>query len=187
MAFKRSVRRPEGRIDYVVNRSSRRGVEPSVIFIHTTESHDRPGRQDVDSIHAWFDNPASGASSHVIVGDGGESTTCVPDEEKAWTQVRFNPVGLSIELIGWASTPRWRWLKREKQLNKAAKFMAYWSKKYDIPLRRGSAYAGEITKTGVLAHSDLGAAGGGHHDPGPGFPMDRLIQKALYYKSHGWY
>lgn len=28
-------------------------------------------------------------------------------------------------------------------------------------------------------HSELGAIGGGHHDPGPGYPIDKVITYAL--------
>src|SRR5512133_3570684 len=130
----RTFQRPAGRVDYVRNRSSRRGAKPDHIYMHTTESENRTGRSDVDSIRAWFDNPASQASSHVIIDAEAHSTTAVPDAEKAWTEAAFNSNGLSIELVGRAAqTPR-DWLKREKQLRKAAKFVAYWCKKYDIPV-----------------------------------------------------
>jgi hypothetical protein len=29
---------------------------------------------------------------------------------------------------------------------------------------------------------DLGIQGGGHHDPGPGFPIDRVLRYARRYK-----
>lgn len=184
----RTFDRPKGRVDYVCNRSSRNGAEPCLVVIHTTESHDRPGRLDVDSIHGWFDNSVSDASSNVIVDAEGHSTTCVPDCDKAWTQSRFNPYALSIELIAFAKTPRWRWLKRQRQLKKAAKFCAYWCRTHKIPVRRAAVNArtATITKSGICGHGDLGAAGGGHWDPGPGFPWDRFMRYVAYYRAHGW-
>ena len=184
----RTFARPAGRVDYVRNQSSRRGVKPTLIVLHTTESHERPGRGDVDSIHAWFDNPESQASSHVIVDEEAHTTTCVGDLEKAWTQARFNPCALSIEMIGWASTPRWRWLKRERQLKKAAKFAAYWCRKYGIPVQRAvvSQTSATVVKPGITGHASLGAAGGGHHDPGEGFPWDRFLRYVKYYRANGW-
>ena len=184
----RTFARPEGRVDYVVNRSSRRTASPRIVVIHTTESHNRPGRGDVDSIHAWFDNPSSSASSHVIVDDEAHSTTCVPDEDKAWTQAAFNPVSLSIELIGWASTSRYQWLKKERQLKKAAKFTAYWCRKYGIPVQRAvvNSNSASVVKGGITGHGSLGQAGGGHTDPGDGFPWDRFLRYVSYYVKNGW-
>lgn len=184
----RTFARPRGRVDYVVNRSSRRGVRPKLIVIHTTESHDRPGRSDVDGVHSWFNNPRSSASSHVIVDEEAHSTTCVPDAEKAWTQANYNPHCLSIELIAFASTPRWRWLKRERQLKKAAKFTAHWCIKHSIPAVRGqvSPNVVNVIKPGIIGHAQMGRAGGGHHDPGQGFPWDRFMRYVAYYRRHGW-
>lgn len=173
--------RPEGRIALVRNRSSRRGVLPSKVVIHTTESHEREGRSDVDGIRNFFDNPAAEASSHVIIDAEAHSTTCVPDDEKAWTVGSENPYTLNIELIGWAKTPRWQWLKRTRQLKKAAKFTAYWSKKYGIPLRLDKRRG----MPGVCGHVHLSGPGG-HWDPGPGFPYDRFLRYARYYRQHGW-
>jgi N-acetyl-anhydromuramyl-L-alanine amidase AmpD len=178
----RHFTRPAGRIDFVRNRSDRRGSDVDLIVIHTTESHERPGRGDVDSIHAWFDNPASQASSHVIIDAEGHSTTCVPDAEKAWTCAAYNSRSLNIELIGWATTSRWQWLKQDRQLRKTAQFVAYWSAAHGIPLTR----VANAVQSGVCGHMDLGLQGGGHHDPGEGFPFDRLIRYAKYYKKNGW-
>lgn len=186
----RAFKRPAGRVDYVRNQSPRTaGTKPRLVFIHTTESHDRPGRGDVDSIHAWFDNPASQASSHVIIDEEGHSTTCVPDPMKAWTQGQYNSLALSIELIGWASTPRWQWVKRTKQLNKAAKFTAYWCRTHEIPTDRGQISGAHINviKAGIVGHAQAGAIGGGHHDPGEGFPWDVFLRKVRYYEKNGWY
>jgi N-acetyl-anhydromuramyl-L-alanine amidase AmpD len=176
---RRVFTRPKGRRDLVRNRSSRRGARPRIVVIHTTESHERPGRSDVDAIHSWFDNERSQASSHVIVDAEGHSTTCVPDFDKAWTQASFNPQALSIELIGWASTSRFQWFKKDRQLRKAAKFTAYWCREYGIPVKRSTSH-------GICGHVHLGAGGGGHHDPGPNFPWDRFMRYVRYYAKKGW-
>lgn len=175
----RTHNRPGGRVHLVRNRSSRNGVKPVRVVIHSTESHNRPGRGDVDSIRDYFDNPAAQASSHVVVDMEGHSTTCVPDEQKAWTQAAFNSTSLSIEFIGIAAGNEWR----VAGLKKGAKFTAYWCKKYDIPVRRVKS----PDQSGICGHIDLGGAGGGHSDPGPNFPWVRFIGMVRYYKVRGWF
>jgi hypothetical protein len=192
MARKRTFNRPYEEVKIVRNKSSRGSARPRAIAIHTTESHDRQGRSDVNGIVSWFNNPAAEASSHIIIDAEGYSTQCVPDTMKAWTIGNFNPWTLNIELIGWASTPRWRWLKRTSQLKKCAKYIAYWAHKYDIPVRRGDLDSlrgsPHVARTGVVTHYDATNAGfGTHTDPGKGFPMDRLLRYARYYYDKGWY
>ena len=180
------VRRPYEEVKDVRNQAAR-SAQIRGIVIHTTESHDRAGRVDLNGVRNWFDNPESQASSHVIVDAEGLSVRCVPDSRKAWTVGKFNSQTLNIELIGWAKTPRWQWLKRRRQLKKCAKYVAYWSKKYGIPIRMGAASfdAGHIHKRGVFGHYHLSGPGG-HWDPGQGFPFDRLLSMARYYFQNGW-
>lgn len=176
MTSRRTFARPEGRIDYVRNRSSRSGnAKPVRVVMHTTESHNRGGRSDVDAIRDYFNNPSVQASSHVIVDMEGHSTTCVPDDEKAWTQAAYNSTSLSIEHIGTSAGNEWTLAG----LKKSAKFTAYWCRKYDIPVKRSVSH-------GICAHSDLGAAGGNHNDPGPNFPWKRYLLLVAYYKRYGW-
>jgi N-acetyl-anhydromuramyl-L-alanine amidase AmpD len=172
---KRTFNRPGGRTAYVRNRSGRRGAKPVRVVIHSTESHNRPGRGDVDSIHAYFDTSGVDASSHVIVDMEGHSTTCVPDSDKAWTQAAYNSDSLSIEFIGIAAGNEWAL----PGIKKGAKFTAYWCKKYDIPVRRSVAH-------GICGHIDLGQSGGGHSDPGPNFPWRRFLALTAYYRRFGW-
>lgn len=175
---KAKVRRPHETISKNVrNQSSRNGVEPQIVVIHSTESHNRPGTSDLQSIWDWFNNPVAGASSHVIVDDEGQSAKCVDDERKAWTQAAYNGPGLSIEMIGFAAQGKGEWT--DAQYVKCAKYVAYWAKKFNIPLEVSTSH-------GVCRHMDLGVAGGGHHDPGPNFDMGRLLALAKHYYVNGW-
>lgn len=187
MAKRLPVRRPYERLSTNVrNQSSRNGVKPRLIVLHSTESHNRPGVGDLASITSWFDNPAAQASSHVLVDNEGISAKCVDDQAKAWTQSMFNSVSLSVEMIGFASDSQAQWLMNDRaQLKKTAKYVAYWSKKYDIPIRKAKISGGTVTQSGVIRHMDLGQAGGGHHDPG-NFPFTALLVVAQYYKRAGW-
>lgn len=171
------VRRPAERVKANVhNQSSRNGVKPSLIVLHDTEGANIPNSiNDLKGLAGWFDNPAAEASSHVGVDSDGYSAQFVPDANKAWAQMAYNSVGLSIEQIGFATQKTWP----EAQLDKVAQYVAYWANKYDIPLTHSTSH-------GVCQHSDLGAAGGSHHDCGPDYPIAKVIAKAKVYLANGW-
>lgn len=157
--------------------SSRGGVKPRLIVLHITVSHNRPGNADVKAIADYFGRLSTQASSHLIVDAEGNSCRCVPDSAKAWTQAAYNPQSLSIEQVEYADKPRSAWLSENaKGLDETAKFVAAWSVQYGIPLRLG-------TSSGVCQHRDLGAAGGGHVDCGPNYPIDVVLAKAKEYAA----
>jgi peptidoglycan hydrolase-like protein with peptidoglycan-binding domain len=151
----------------VRNQSSRNGIRPRVIVLHTTESHNSAGAGDLLALADWFDNPNAQASSHIGNDAEGNDIRMVPDERKAWTQAAFNSLALSIEQVGQADQGSWP----VPQLDNTAKWVAHWSRKYGIPLTHS-------TSNGVCQHSDLGAAGGGHHDCGPDYPFATVLQLA---------
>lgn len=174
---KGKVSRPIERISKnVVNQSVRNGV-PKVIVLHSTESSNRPGVSDLESVLSWFNNPAAQASSHVIVDSEGFSAKAVDDARKAWTQASFNDIGLSIEQVGFAAQGQGEWT--DAQLLKTAQYIAYWSKKYNIPITKS-------TTNGVATHEMLGPAGGNHHDPGKNYPFDRVLTLARDLAKNGW-
>lgn len=151
----------------VVNQSSRNGVKPRIIVLHTTEGHNRPGLSDLHGLVSFFDNPSSQVSSHVANDADGNDARIVPDERKAFTQAAFNSVALSIEQIGSASQTNFP----EAQLRNTARWIAHWSKKFGIPITHSTSH-------GVCQHRDLGSAGGGHHDCGPHYPLTRVLAMA---------
>lgn len=158
----------------VCNQSSRAGAVPRLIVLHSTESSNLRGKADLEAIAGWFDNPQAQASSHVVVDAEGRSARCVPDDQKAWTQAAFNPLCLSIEQIGYASQFDWE----DRQLAETARWVALWSRKFGIPLVHGAVSGSTVTRSGVVTHADLGVAGGGHNDPGFGFPFSRVLALA---------
>lgn len=176
----------------VGNQSSREGGRPKLIVLHTTEgSDDAP--TDLLSLASWFNNPSSQASAHVATDKEGYSVRMVDDEQKAWSVCSYNPYTLNIEQIGFSAFSRDDWFKRDKQLIATARFCAYWSKKYGIPLRHGlaSRITLAIYKSGVVQHKNLGIVGCGHVDCGAGYPqryvilMARLIKEEWAGKSTG--
>jgi N-acetylmuramoyl-L-alanine amidase-like protein len=151
----------------VVNQSSRNGVKPKIIVLHTTEGHNRPGLSDLRGLVSFFDNAANQVSSHVANDAEGNDARIVPDERKAFTQAAFNSVSLSIEQIGLASQSEFP----AAQLRNTAQWIAHWSKKFGIPITHSTTH-------GICQHKDLGIRGGGHHDCGPNYPLAKVLSMA---------
>lgn len=171
-------------VRHVRNYSSRGGVYPGLIVLHTTESSGVPNSiRDLEGLAAFFDNPSVQASSHVANDGDGNDARMVDDALKAWTCAGANPFTLNIEQIGFASTSRRDWYtKYPHQLANTAKWIAHWSQKWGIPIQRGVAPAGILIRKGVASHKQLGISGGGHWDPGPAYPMRYVLLLARYFR-----
>ena len=172
--------------NYVVNQSSRKGAQIKGIVVHSTEGNNVPNSAaDLIGLGTWFDNPRAQCSSHTGVDGDGQSARYVKDYFKAWTCAHYNPVTLNVEIIGKAAEGRSVWFSRTPQLDEVARWIAHWSIKHKIPIRKGavSSITRSFTKTGVVRHSELGAAGGSHHDPGAGFPLRYVMVRARLYKK----
>lgn len=171
----------------VGNQSSRDGARPSLIVLHTTTDPDgggpffwdEPGLKDLRRLGAWFANPDSAVSSHVANDKGGHDARYVRDGRKAWTEVAFNSVSLSIEQIGTDAYSRGTWLtQRAAQLRNTAKWIAHWHRRWGIPIHRAKVSGSTVIRPGVATHAQLGSPGGGHNDPGPGYPLGHVLVRA---------
>lgn len=141
------------------------------------------------SAAAWFANPASGGSAHVCVDDSICYRT-LDDLMIPWGASNANLNGLHIEQAGYAAWPRWRWIKRLKTLNRAARIAARWSLRYNIPVRwLGPADLHAKTK-GFTDHATVsrytalyGLQGDrSHTDPGKGWPRKRFMRLVRVHK-----
>lgn len=152
-------------------------------MIHSTESHNIPdSAQDLESVANWLANPTAEASAHVVVDGDGNSIRMVRDLEKAWACVNYNSVSLNIEQIGSAYDGWAAWRARWRELRETARWIAQWSLRYNIPIRKGETANGVVTRSGVVTHNSLGALGGGHTDPGP-YPLRRVLLLARAFKA----
>lgn len=168
------------------NRSERLpGVPINLIAIHSTESHNRPGKSDLLGVAGWFQQEIAEASCHVITDADGHSARCVDDQDKAWHIGAYNSFALGIEQIGFAAQGRAEWLASGRELNETARWIARWSIKHGIPIRHGKVVADgttpKVLRSGVVTHGECGQVGGGHHDPGP-YPLALVLRKAVAIK-----
>jgi N-acetyl-anhydromuramyl-L-alanine amidase AmpD len=173
----------------VTNQSERRGPILAVC-VHSTESADLPGTTaDLVSIRNWFNNPVAQASSHIGIDGQGNTERWVASNRKAWACGAGNSFTLNIEFVARAAQAAKDW--EEAQVKQGARWLAYWSLKYNIPVqggRVGNVHGQCVCITpGVIRHSDVTAAGfGSHTDPGRAFPMDDFLDAARWYRIKGW-
>jgi SAM-dependent methyltransferase len=53
---------------------------------------------------------------------------------------------------------------------------------HDIPIRKARVEGGSVQRPGVIRHSELGALGGNHADPGP-YDMHAMLSLARFYRE----
>jgi N-acetyl-anhydromuramyl-L-alanine amidase AmpD len=157
------------------NYSSRGGANVRLLVVHTAE-----GSRTIESLGSFFANPSSQVSSHTGADDKPNTVgEYVSRPNKAWTQGNANPVAASIELCGVAawSTAEWE-NQHPTMLANCAAWLAEEAAAFGVPLVKLSPADAQGNGRGVCAHSDLGAWGGNHSDPGNGFPWARVMAEA---------
>lgn len=174
---------PQTLTQLVRNYSGRNGARPAILVVHTTESPDVHGTADLLGLAAWFNNPNAQASSNYGDDLDGNTILMVPDTQKAWTQAYFNPWSISVEQIGRAAFTPADWANRLPEIQATARIFASEATKWGIPIRRGAVSGCSIIRSGIVTHNDLGQCGGGHHDPGAGYPLDLLIKLTQQYAA----
>lgn len=153
---------------------------PRWIAIHTQEG----GRTAVD-LAAFLDNPSSQVSYHVVVDDH-DILKVVAESDSPWAASNANGYAFHICLAGsYAAWSAGKWLEtdasdgknEDQELTNAAKVVAWWCRKYDIPAEWIGGNGIPWGRDGICGHIDFGAWGGGHHDPGPNFPWAEFIRR----------
>lgn len=160
------------------NRSSRRGAKLTLITVHATQGRNITGLADLRGLGGWFGRPEAQVSSHTATDAEGHSGRYVRDSDKAWHCANYNAMSLGIEQVGFAEQTQWA----DAQLRETARWIAYWSRLYGIPIQKAEVSGGRVLRPGVLRHSDLGAAGGNHGDPGRAYPTADVLEYARHYR-----
>jgi hypothetical protein len=165
------------------NCSSRGGSGVRIVVVHTAE-----GARGFRALGNFFANPSAQVSSHVGIDDErGVVGEYVHRPDKAWTQSNFNPMAVSAELCAaplGTTTPcganwsRQEWMRHDGMLQNTADWIREECQHYGLPIVKLSAGQAQGSGRGVCGHVDLGAGGGGHHDPGPNFPWKEVMDMA---------
>lgn len=161
------------------NYSSRNGTSILKLALHTMEGFTGPnGAADCAR---YFQGNVSASSHWCVDNYHPNQVVCgVYEQYSAWTQASANPKCLSWEQAGYASYSRDTWLNNNGVLlTTVAAHVREMCDKYQIPIRSLSASEAQDSWTkGVCDHVDFGSSGGGHHDCGSGYPMDKIIEWA---------
>lgn len=166
-----TVHQPGCKTALVRNYSYRPAGAPVLLgVIHWTGSRFGTG----EAIVRWFDDPRAQASSNYIVDQGGACWLTVADAAKAWTQAGFNPWSVSVEIVNAGVQPLFH---DAQQRARVVALMHHWHNAFRIPYRHARVSGCRVTRSGFLAHRDLGQCGGGHPDVGT-FDLDGLIREA---------
>ncbi|TMR10977.1 hypothetical protein ETD86_37310 [Nonomuraea turkmeniaca] len=148
-----------------------------LLVIHSMEAPEKP--TTAENVAKWFATSAPRTSAHVCV-DNNSTVRCVDDNDTAWCAPNANADGLHVELSGYARQTRADWLDTFSRatLANAAKVVASWAKKYDIPVKKLTPAQVAAGKKGICGHVDVTRAypgTGSHTDPGSKFPWDVFI------------
>jgi len=156
------------------NYSSRGGATVRLIVLHTAE-----GARTIQELGSFFANPSSQVSSHTGADDTPNTVgEYVRPDGKAWTAANANPVAVQIELCAFAAWTAQEWDRHPNMLANCAAWVAEESARFGVPITRLNASQAQGSGRGVCQHVDLGSWGGGHHDCGSAFPMDRVLSMA---------
>ena len=152
------------------------------LVLHSMESTNQTGA--AEGAGSWFENQASGGSTQYGI-DNNSIQRYLPDNVICWgAPGPPNDHGLHIEQMGTASWSRTQWMEKAKEtLDRTAWLMARKSIKFDIPLRVLTVADLKAGKKGVVTHSTCTKAfGGSHTDPGSGYPIGWVMDRAREYK-----
>jgi hypothetical protein len=158
------------------NRSSRAGARPTLITVHATAGHNRPGITDLTGLGSWFGQTASEVSAHVAADNEAHSARFVADLDKAWHCAGFNRVALGIEQV----LPGDGTEITTELYQETARWVALWSHLHGIPIRQGRVEGPRVVRSGAIRHSELGIIGGGHADPGR-YDEHHMLDRARWY------
>lgn len=164
---------------YRARRSSgtRRLSSIGLLVVHCTQSSTARGAA------AWFANPRSRGSAHVVV-DELECFRTLPPSAIPWGAPGANGRGWHLELAGFAQWNRREWLRHRGTIERAAYKLALHGRAFNVPLTRlttSQLRAGRAR--GIVDHRQCSKAfGGSHWDVGDGFPWDVLLERARYHR-----
>ncbi len=147
--------------------------------------HSQEGDGTAVSLANYLNSTAGGPNpvSYNLTVDAADTVEVVPVNEGPWAAADANDIGVHICFAGSrAAWTRDQWIARGDMLKRGAKAVAAACKQFDIPAVKVLSTNGwPVTPKGIAAHADFGARGGGHTDPGAGFPWPEFVDMVQSY------
>lgn len=144
--------------------------------------------------NSWKTQPDNPVSYNLAVDDK-DTIEIVPVAEAPWSAAAANGIAVHICFAGsfaewlagkWLETDASDGLNEDAMLTRGAKAVAAACLQFGIQ----AVYAGDggvsgwpVLPKGIVGHRDFGARGGGHTDPGSGFPMDEFLRRVRSFMS----
>lgn len=145
-----------------------------LLVLHTTE-----GAKTIEELGNYFAQRSSRVSSHAGADDKKKTIgEYVKRPFAAWTVGAGNLISMNMELCARASWTTEEWNRHPNMLENCALWIAEEAAAWDIPIVKLTPSQAQGSGRGVCQHRDLGVWGGGHHDCGDGFPIDRVLDMA---------
>jgi len=162
------------------------------IVLHTQQARSTAVNLATFCNNSRITQPGNPVSYNLAVDDE-DTVEIVPVDEGPWSAADANDIAVHICFAGsfaewtagkWLETDASDGLDEDAMLTRGAKAAAAACKQYGIP----AVYAGNngkdgwpncwpVLPKGIVGHRDFGRRGGGHTDPGDGFPMDEFLRR----------
>ena len=152
-----------------------------IVILHTTENS--LGTRAASVLGYQVDTRSG--SYHRMTDKTGQVVLANSDDWQTWSTGNIgNDIALHLSIVWWAKTTRPEWLSEPVLLNSVARVFAYWSRKYDIPLRKLTREQLLRQEPGFAGHLEAQVWGNTTHwDPGYHFPYDVVLDMARQINS----
>lgn len=153
-----------------------------LIVLHDMENANAGGAAEATG--AWFARAASQGSTHYGV-DNNSIQRYLGLDRVPWGAPSVNTSGVHIEQMGKAAWTRRQWMdKAAGTLERTAWLIARLHKRLGIPIRTLTDAELKAGKQGVVTHRQCSRVfGGTHTDPGTGYPLAHVIDRAKKYAA----
>lgn len=154
-----------------------------LVCVHATAGSE--GNSSAEGVARYFQTTDREASAHYVC-DSDSGVDCVKESDTAWAAKGANADGLHVEICGQATQTAAQWadVVSLKTLERAANKVAYWCRKYDLPVRYLTVEQIRDGKSrGITFHADVDKAlpSTGHTDPGKNFPRTQFLERVKHY------
>jgi N-acetyl-anhydromuramyl-L-alanine amidase AmpD len=164
------------------SRDSRNGQRPIYFLLHTQE-----GNGTAESLAAYLNNTANGASYHYTVDNSGTVCAVVDTDYASWSVLDANALAINLCFAG--SFAKWGPTQWVENMGRAIDIAAYIAvqdcRKYGIPVRIITPQELGDGAHGIADHWAIteGLGIGTHTDVGDGFPWDRFARALDKYNA----